>query len=277
VSVSVLIPAHNEAEYIRACLNAVLESDGLGQIDREIIVLANGCNDDTIPVASEYIDQASSSGWTLRVLEIAKGGKLNALNVGDNTASGDIRLYVDADVTIDPDLMSALVDALSGGTPCYACGTAVVTAKSWLTRIYARFWQKLPFMTDTTPGFGVFAVNRSGRNRWGDWPDIISDDTFARLNFAASERVKVTATYHWPLIEGFGPLVRVRRRQDAGVTEISSQFPALMMNEDKPDPSVARIAGLALRDPIGFAVYIAVAMTVRTSFFQSTSEWERGR
>ena len=92
-----------------------------------------------------------------------------------------------------------------GEAPRYASGRPNVTlsGQDTLTRHYTRFWETIPFMTQGVPGFGVFAMNRAGRARWGAWPDIISDDTFARLSFAPSERVSVPATYDWPMIEGF--------------------------------------------------------------------------
>uniref|UniRef100_A0AAN0MD34 Uncharacterized protein n=1 Tax=Yoonia rhodophyticola TaxID=3137370 RepID=A0AAN0MD34_9RHOB len=45
------------------------------------------------------------------------------------------------------------------------------------------------------------------------------------MNFTPAERVEVPATYIWPMVEGFGNLVRVRRRQDIGVAEIAQKYP----------------------------------------------------
>ena len=119
-------------------------------------------------------------------------------------------------------------------------------------------------------------MNRAGRARWGDWPNIISDDTFARLNFRPEERIAVAATYDWPMIEGFAPLVRVRRRQDAGVAEVGRLFPELMRNDDAHDdmrPFWRRV----LSDPLGGIVFIAVRLTIHAPVFRSANRWVRGR
>lgn len=120
-------------------------------------------------------------------------------------------------------------------------------------------------------------MNRAGRDRWGAWPRIISDDTFARLNFAPTERVAVAAGYSWPMVEGFVNLVRVRRRQDRGVAEIAARFPDLLVNDDKSRLGAGGLLRRALRDPSGFAAYVAVTLAVRSPLWSSTQVWTRGR
>ncbi|MAE88256.1 MAG: glycosyl transferase, partial [Pelagibaca sp.] len=89
------------------------------------------------------------------------------------------------------------------------------------------------------------------------------------------ERVGVPARYDWPIAEGFDRLVRVRRRQDAGVAEIESRYPALVANDDKPAFSASDKLAMALRDPLGFAVYTGVALSVRLR--PASGDWSRGR
>ncbi|MBQ4825312.1 glycosyltransferase family 2 protein [Leisingera sp. HS039] len=274
--VSVLIPAHDEAEYIAGCLQAVFASDPLpAGMAAEVLVLANGCRDETAALARV---QQPPAGWDLRILELPEGGKLGALNAGDAAARGGILIYLDADVAVSPALIPQLAAALPQDEPRYASGCPqVALARSAVTRAYARLWTRLPFVTGGVPGFGVFAMTCAGRQRWGDWPDIIADDIFARLNFAPSERVKVPAVYSWPMVEGFRNLVRVRRRQNAGVAEVASKFPGLLQNEDKIPPSAGAVLKLLLSDPAGFAVYAMVGLATKTPLFASRSRWTRGR
>ena len=275
MTLSIILPAHNEAGYIHGCLTALLASD---HDSCQVIVIANGCCDDTANVARGFASQASQKGWTLEVIETAKGGKLNALNLGDQAAKGHARVYLDADVIVSPGLIGELAHALKPAAPLYACGAPLVSrASSWVTRAYARLWVTLPFVTHGTPGFGIFAMNTAGRSRWGDWPEIISDDTFARLNFAPSERIRVHGDYEWPMVEGFANLVRVRRRQNQGVDQIRTKFSALMAQDDTPGVGAKGAITRALRDPIGFAVYGAVALAVKSPLFASKSIWARGR
>lgn len=278
-SISILLPAHDEAAYIGPCLTALLGSDPLPAGWRaEVIVIANGCRDDTATRARGFADRAAARGWSLRVIELDSGGKLGALNRGDAAAQGGVRVYLDADVTVSPPLLGEIVQALDSSAARYASGQPrVAPARSSVTGAYARFWALLPFVRDDVPGFGLFAMNAAGRARWGDWPDIISDDTFARLHFAPSERVRVPAVYDWPMVEGFANLVRVRRRQNQGVAEIAARFPELLENDAKTPVPLRDLLGWLLRDPAGFAVYAAVALAVKSPLFRNRERWARGR
>jgi glycosyltransferase involved in cell wall biosynthesis len=273
--ISVIIPASNEENYIGPCLTALFASDPVPG-GAEAIVVANGCRDRTAEAARALGPVADAAGWRLVVLDLAQGSKPLALDAGDDAALGAGRVYLDADVIVSAPLFGQLVAALEGDGAIYASGTPQIPrAKSWVTRAYARFWQGLPFNQTTAPGYGLFAVNATGRARWGRFPAIISDDTFVRLQFEPHERRQCAARYDWPMIEGFGPLTRVRRRQDAGVREIATAYPGLLEREAKPRLGVARLAGMALRDPLGFAVYAAVSLSVRLG--PDSKGWTRGR
>jgi glycosyltransferase involved in cell wall biosynthesis len=277
MSTSIILPAHDEAAYIGACLSALLASDSV-ETPVEVIVVANGCTDATTDIARGFAAAAAARGWALLVTELAKGGKLNALNRGDSIASGETRIYLDADVRVDPALVGQLVTVLGGTKAGYASGRPrLAPAKSLVSRAYGRFWSRLPFVTQGVPGFGIFAVNAAGRARWGAFPDIISDDTFVRLQFAASERTLVGAGYSWPMVEGFANLVRVRRRQDMGVAEITASYPALIGNDAATRMPFGALILRILLDPLGFGIYAAVALAVRSPLWRSDSRWARGR
>ncbi|MDK3019176.1 glycosyltransferase family 2 protein [Pseudodonghicola flavimaris] len=276
---SIILPAHNEALWIGDCLEAILASDPLPEgWGLETIVVPNGCQDDTAGRSRAHGADFAARGWTLQVVELAAGGKLGALNRGDDLARGAVRVYLDADVRVSPPLLRQIAGALDTDLPRYASGTPhVAQARSLATRLYSRFWERLPFVTTDAPGFGIFAMNTAGRGRWKAWPDIISDDTFARLNFAPAERERLSAFYTWPLVEGFANLVRVRRRQNIGVREIAERFPQLEANALATRPGKRRLARLALTDPAGFLVYAAVSLAVKTPLYDDHSRWARGR
>jgi len=274
--VSVIIPASNEAALIGATLEGLLAQDSEGDRMVEIIVAANACTDATVEVARRFEPRIAMRGWRLLVLDLAEGGKPNALNRGDAAAAGDIRVFLDADVVMSPPLLRELAEVLDRPAPGYASGRLVVApARSWATRAYAKVWMRVPFTTDCVPGAGLFAVNAAGRARWQAFPEIIADDTFVRLHFTPEERIGAPAAYSWPLVEGFANLVRVRRRQDAGVIEVARLYPALMANEDKPPLGLARLLRLAAGAPASFAVYAAVAVAVRLTR-SKTQAWSRG-
>jgi len=185
---SVILPAHNEAGRIGACLRALFASQPVPG-GAEAIVVANGCTDATAAEARACAQAAARHGWHLTVLARAQGGKPGALNTGETVARGHVLAYLDADVIVSPRLCAELVQALDGGTAAYASGRVVIpTPGTAVSRAYARFYRQVPFFHHGVPGCGLFAMTRAARARWAEWPEIISDDTFARLNFTPAER-----------------------------------------------------------------------------------------
>lgn len=274
-ALGVVIPANNEAALIEECLAAVAASRWDGP-PVQVVVIANGCTDNTADVARAQAERFAARGWVLRVIERAEGGKLAALNAGDAALQAPIRVYLDADVIVEPDLLGQLHEVLSFDQPRYASGQMRMTAQSWVSRAYARIYCQVPFMSQGVPGCGIFAVNSAGRARWATFPQIISDDTYVRLQFTPQERIGVPAGYQWPVVEGLRNLINVRRRQDVGVTEIATRFPELLKNEGKPALPATDKLRMALKDPLGFAVYTGVVLTSKLTRANST-KWERGR
>jgi len=101
---TIIIPAYNEASVISECLDSLLAQTYQGSL--EIIVAANGCSDETAALARTYEDGFESKGYALLVLEITRGNKNNAINHSDSIASFGNRLYLDADVVCDDDLIT---------------------------------------------------------------------------------------------------------------------------------------------------------------------------
>ena len=275
---SVIIPANNEADTIAVCLSALFASDLATPKRPQVIVAANGCSDDTVLVAQSMVKQAASAGWDLSVIDIAAGDKLNALNTAEATAHYDILAYLDADVVVSPALMAGLYQALNTSAPRYASGQVNITSQgSIFSAFYRQFYKNVPFFTQGVAGCGLFGVNSAGRKRWGDFPDIISDDTFVRLSFAPSERISVNAPYDWPIVSGLANLIRVRRRQDAGVAEICALYPDLLQNDDKTALSFGAKCSLIALAPLGFIAYALVALGVKLPVAKSVTTWDRGR
>ena len=75
---SIIIPAHNESVVIRQSLDGITTGDWTQ--DYEIIVVCNGCTDDTADIARTYPG--------VRVVETEIGNKANAMNLGDQHATG---------------------------------------------------------------------------------------------------------------------------------------------------------------------------------------------
>lgn len=272
---SIIIPANNEAHWMSACLEAVFASQLLEAA--QVIVVANGCTDNTADIARRYQSLAEAKGWELLVIELTIGDKLHALNVGDHRATGDVRVYLDADVQVSKRVLHQIERALDRETPAWASGKMQMAAAGKISRSYGRFWSKVPFMAKSVPGSGLFAVNSAGREKWGEFPNIISDDMFVRLQFKPRERFGVPGTYVWPIAEGWRNLIKVRRRQNQGVAQIAERYPHLLKHEDKGAFDKSQMIVLALSYPFGFFVYATVALIVNLTKGKSDGEWSRGR
>lgn len=273
---SIIIPANNEGATIGACLDGIAEQTFSGSV--EVIVSANGCSDDTVAVAESRRLPLSRRGYDLVLIDRPEPGKIAALNAADQAATHAIRIYLDADVICTPTLLTELAEALNTDTARYASGTLTLApTKSWITRKFGQTWINLPFIRTTVPGAGLFSVNAAGRARWETFPDIIADDLYIRLLFTPEERVAVPSRYYWPLTEGFRALVRVRRRQDAGVAEIAEKYPDLLQNESKVALKLRDHLRLFLVRPISYAVYVGIKLIVRFGPDRHSKEWARSR
>ncbi len=274
---NVIVPAHNEAAFIGATLEGLLSQDGTAPDELRVIIAANGCSDETAMIARSFGARFVARGWELRVLDIPEGGKPGALNRADAEAGPGPRAYLDADVICSPPLLGLLARALETPEPRYASGIfTIAPPQSRTSRHYARLWLKVPFMTKGVPGCGLFAVNAAGRARWQAFPDIIADDLFVRLNFAPAERLRVDAPFSWVLAEGFGALVRVRRRWDTGNRQLMELRPELAANEEKAPVRFRDHLRLFTGQPVSYCVYVAVAVASKLRVYDRAS-WARGR
>ncbi len=106
-SVSVVVPAYNEARNIVACLASILASDY--PRDRlQVLVVNDGSTDDTAAIVRDYL--AGVPGAPVRLVDQANAGKAHALNNGmRNHATGELVMCLDADSSIAPDAISKAV------------------------------------------------------------------------------------------------------------------------------------------------------------------------
>lgn len=114
-ALAVVIPAHDEAGWIRGCLAAVLASRGPARA--QVIVVANGCRDATAALARGCAGDFAARGWQLEVLELAEGSKIAALNAGDAIVRAPVRAYLDADTEVDEAVLGQLAEQLNGTAP----------------------------------------------------------------------------------------------------------------------------------------------------------------
>lgn len=106
--VSIIIPAHNEENYIRQTLEAVHRQS---LRDFEIVVVTNGCTDHTPNIARDLCDQ---------LIVMPERGLSRARNLGAQAARGKILIFLDADTLLEPHALDTIIRQF---TPECAAGT----------------------------------------------------------------------------------------------------------------------------------------------------------
>lgn len=96
---SIIIPAHNEAERIPLTLLDVDKRLNERDYSYEIIVVENGSRDNT----AEIVQRMQSSVKNLKLIQSSEASKGSAVRLGMLQAKGEYRLFMDADnaTTID--------------------------------------------------------------------------------------------------------------------------------------------------------------------------------
>jgi cellulose synthase/poly-beta-1,6-N-acetylglucosamine synthase-like glycosyltransferase len=98
---SIVVPAHNAAATLRACLEALLQAPGPA---REIVVVDDGSQDSSAEIAH------SLGVRTIR--NKIKLGPAAARNEGERSTDSPILVFVDADVVIHPDALKIIASCL---------------------------------------------------------------------------------------------------------------------------------------------------------------------
>jgi glycosyltransferase involved in cell wall biosynthesis len=273
VTTPVIIPAHNEEAVIGRCLEALLRDAAPREF--RVIVVANGCTDRTAEVALEFGDKVV-------VIDTPTPGKPNALNLGDE-AAGDCfpRIYLDGDLVLSTHAARAIARAV-GNDGVLAAAPKFrfdLEGASWAVRAYYRIWSLMPYF-DTGRIAGAFALSREGRDRFGAFPEIISDDGYVRLHFAPGERVTIeTETVTVVAPRTLGDLLKIKTRSKAGTMELRSRYPELFVNETASEGgSLKRMLRIPWLWP-QCAVYAHVNLTAkrraRARLARNESIWER--
>lgn len=112
-TVSILVPAHNEALVIVRTVRALLNMEY--PVDRyEVIVINDNSTDDT----AEKLEELQREFPDRRLVVISTGpevggkGKSNALNIGFSVSTGEVIAIYDADNTPESDALAILVENL---------------------------------------------------------------------------------------------------------------------------------------------------------------------
>lgn len=272
VSGTIIIAAHNEEAVIGRTLDALADVRSVG--DLRVIVVCNGCTDNTAQVAG------ARSGVIVVDLDVAS--KIAALREGDRHAAAGPRIYLDADIVLTDRAARDVVATLSRGAlaarPRHRFDTsrssAIVT--SWY-----RIRERLPSISSALWGAGCYALSVDGRARFDEFPDVVSDDLFIDSLFTAddvvildTDPVVVTAPRR---LKGLISILRRSYRTQSEVVDGEGSAAGLSQGQRG---QVADIRALLRREPsrIGdVVVYVAVVAyaRMRARRARGPQAWER--
>ena len=274
--ISVIIPAHEEATVIGRTLEAITHGAAPGELD--VIVVCNGCTDDTARVARRF-------GAPVRVIETGVAGKSHALNLGDQAAFGFPRIYADADVVITLETIRTLARRLEQGGVLAVAPTPKfdLAGCSWPVRACYDVRSLLPSAREGIVGSGVYALSAAGRGRFHEFPTVTADDGYIRIQFQPEERETLSTANS--LV--FPPrtirnLIATKTRAHFGSFELDRRFPGIWESRrgERNHRSLLRL----FKDPLlwpKLAVYCSVTAIAKYRAKKrlrgSAVAWERDK
>ncbi len=125
--ISVIIPAHNEEEYILQTIASVKKQSWK---EKEIIVVCDGCTDRTFDIVKKEVEKVA--------IVRRRGGPAIAKNEGAKLAKGDILVFLDADTLMSPTLLENIARVTKDGV----VGTARIRPSNRQRRHRMMMWLK---------------------------------------------------------------------------------------------------------------------------------------
>ena len=105
-TVTIGIPAYNEARTIEKTINSIIHSD-YPKDKIEIIIVNDGSKDNTAKAAQDIINK--NKGFNIILINKPNGGKSSAVNAAIDSATGEYFAVVDADSRIEKDAIQQVV------------------------------------------------------------------------------------------------------------------------------------------------------------------------
>lgn len=180
--VSVIICTHNRAVFLARCLSALLDRSSVS-IFWEVVIVANGCKDNTVETVKTL---AKTAKVPVRVLDEAAPGLSRARNVGAIASQGTYLVYLDDDAIPTEGWLAAYVEYFQAHPGICAGGGPIDL--DWNNTQKPSFWQPdfgvhfgrliLPdgmecFPPQCHPFGGNFFITKAAFNKYGQFRESL--------------------------------------------------------------------------------------------------------
>ena len=235
--VSVLIPAHNEAEVIADTVRAACLID---YPHYEVVVIDDGSSDDT----SRRVEPLLDAGRVRLVRKLQNEGKALALNDALPLANGDIILTLDADAAPDPMILRRIVPHFASARVAAVTGNPRVrNFDSFLARLQAiefssivsllrrsqRIWGRIVTVSGVVAAFRKSAVFDVG----GFSPNMPTEDielTWKLQKRFYDVRYEARAIVWMTVPTSFSGLFKQRLRWARGLMQVFHKHADVMLH-----------------------------------------------
>jgi glycosyltransferase involved in cell wall biosynthesis len=127
---SIIIPVYNE----RATIGQVLEHCRQLSIPKEIIVVDGHSSDGTV----DRLREEETRGDLVVIYQAERRGRGNALRAGMDRASGDVIVFQDADLELDPAELPHLLEPIQSGEADVVFGSRFLRGRPPMT--FLQYW-----------------------------------------------------------------------------------------------------------------------------------------
>lgn len=103
--VSIIVPVYNTEEYIRQCLDSILNQT---YQNFECLLINDGSSDNSSDICREYV----AKDTRFRYFKKENGGVSSARNLGIELSEGDYITFIDSDDWVDSDYLEVLYSAI---------------------------------------------------------------------------------------------------------------------------------------------------------------------
>ena len=157
MTISVIIPALNEGEYIEKTLKHLFSLEG----KFEIIVVDGGSRDNTVEIVQRYNEVT---------LKFSEKGRSLQMNQGAEAAGGEVLLFLHADTFLPQNAYTAIRKVFESDKAVAGSFFLIFDDSHWFSKVYSRF-SRLNLAFFTYGDHGIF-IKKEIFQRIGGYKEI---------------------------------------------------------------------------------------------------------